>query len=319
MLKKIIILSLLLVSTINVFSQAKKPSIMVVPAKDWCKENGFIDNFDNQGVLEQIPAFERALLNYPNLNSMIEKIGAEMAKDGFQLELLQAKLDIIKNERAEEAVRTTKDGSGTVAISPIDKLRQVAKTDIEFQVYWKIEKRGLEKRVTEFRLMGVDSYSGTTVASASGSGEWADASDISDADLLREAVLSKMDMFKSTLMKSFEEMFTNGRSISVNIRVWDSWGKDLETTEYGGKELSEVIEDWVSDNTVAHRFGTPQITETRMNFSNVKIPLYDDKGRALDAAKWSRGLVKYLNSLGISEVKVDGVGLGKVNLFIGAK
>jgi len=30
-------------------------------------------------------------------------------------------------------------------------------------------------------------------------------------------------------------------------------------------------------------------------------------------------LVKYLNSLGISEVKVDGVGLGKVNLFIGAK
>jgi hypothetical protein len=305
---------------IVVYGQAKKPSIMVVPSKDWCQENGFMDVFDNQGVTEYVPAFERALINYPPLNSMIEKIGSEMAKDGFRLELMTAKLDELKQIRAEEAVRKTKDGAGTVAINPIDKLRQTAKTDIEFQVYWKIGKQGLEKRITEFRLVGVDTYTNLPVASTSGSGEWADAADISDPDLLREAVLSKMDVFKADLMKSFEEMFKNGRSIKLNIRVWDSWGKDLESTDFGteGKELAEIIEDWIYDNTVEHRFGSPTKTETRMDINEIKIPIYDEKGRALDAGKWAGGLVNYLKTLGI-EVKKDPVGLGKVNLFIGAK
>ena len=34
---------------------AKKPTIMVVPSENGCKQNGFTMTFDNQGVKETLP------------------------------------------------------------------------------------------------------------------------------------------------------------------------------------------------------------------------------------------------------------------------
>ena len=301
-------------------AQVKKPEIMVVPSDDWCQANGFMKNFDNQGEVVNVPDYEKALLTFPDLNSVLGKIGSEMMKDGFQLQDLSETIQTVKSNRAEESIRQSKSGSA-VASNPIDVLRSTAKIDIEFHVYWKIEKQGPRKRVTEFRLKGIDAYSNKQVAYADGSGDWVSAGNVSDADLLREAVLSKMDNFKAQLQTSFDDMFKNGREIVLKVRVWDDWGKDLESTDYGDEELNVIIEDWISENTVQGRFGSPIGTETRMDVRGVRIPLYDEKGKAMDAKKFGNALKKHLITKGLteSEIKVDGKGLGEVQLFLGGK
>ena len=112
-------------------------------------------------------------------------------------------------------------------------------------------------------------------------------------------------------------MMENGREVSIRIKRWDDSDVDLET-EFNGKELSEIIEDWMADNTVKGRFNTVDATENMMYFQQVRIPLYESNGRATDARRWSRGLVSTLSSLGIPS-KLMTKGLGQATIVIGGK
>ena len=44
-------------STSMAFSQAKKPTIMVVPSDVWCNTNGYMMEFDNQGKKVKVADF----------------------------------------------------------------------------------------------------------------------------------------------------------------------------------------------------------------------------------------------------------------------
>lgn len=74
---------MLCLTFVTAFGQAKKPKLMVVPSDAWCKEHGYMQNFDNQGSVEQIPDYKQALLNDKDLNNVIAKIGVLMADQGF--------------------------------------------------------------------------------------------------------------------------------------------------------------------------------------------------------------------------------------------
>ena len=56
-----------------------------------------------------------------------------------------------------------------------------------------------------------------------------------------------------------------------------------------------------------------------MNFEQVKIPLYDEKGRANDTRSWARGLQKYLKEKYKIESKLTTRGLGSAGIVIGEK
>ncbi len=293
---------------------------MVVPSIDWCQENSFVTTYDNQGQVETMPDYSKAIINFPDLSGVIGKIGAEMAKDGFKLIDLGEKLNEVKEMAAEEALSAA-SSRGAVASSPIDKLREASRADIEMQVYWKIEKQGPRKRVSSFRLKGVDTFTNQQVAYVDGSGEWISSGNASDADLLREAVQSKMDGFKATLQTTFEDMFTNGREIKVRVWTYDSWGKDLETMDYGGEELGVLIEEWVSENALKGKTGSPQGSEVKMTISGVRIPLFDEKGGQFDGYGFGKKLKKYLISIGIpaEEIELKKVGLGTAFIGLGRK
>lgn len=297
------------------FGQARKPKIMVVPAKDWCDQRGFMKTINNQGATEYISDWEMALVKSSELNSVLTKMGAEMQKGGFPLENLQQTIDGLKQDRTEEALR------GNVSSNPIDEVRARAKSDIEIHVYWKLENQGPRKRIADFRIIGVDTYTNKEVGSAQGSGNWASASEYTESELLIEAVQSKMDGFKASLQTSFEEMFKNGREITMNIYKTDKWSEDFTTEKFGGDELSYVITDWLSANTVAGRYGAPNASDTRMLISGIRIPPYDEKNQPMDAIQYGRMFKKYLTSIGIpsDQIYVDKVGLGRVNIFIGPK
>jgi len=311
---KYLILSLFALVAIESIAQAKKPIIMVVPSDNWCISNGFFMEFDNQGSKMKICDYKRAVQENTELTLVMNKLGELMAARGFQLKSLEQTLKSIESEAAENAMTTSKTGAG-VSESPVDKLKSVAKADIWMQINWKINSFGPKKSVT-FDLAGFDAYTDKNVAGASGTGN-----DLIGAPLpvmLETAVLSHLDNFNGLLQKHFEDMFENGREVTLRIKKFDSFDGDLES-EYEGEELGSIIEKWVSDNTVKGRFSTTESSENKMFFEQVRIALMDANGKAQDTRGWAKGLQKFLKEKYQITAKLTMKGLGQASIVIGEK
>ena len=103
------------------------------------------------------------------------------------------------------------------------------------------------------------------------------------------------------------------------MRIWDSWENDLET-EYDGDELLDCIQDWLAENAVNGNFNLSDASENFAQFEQVRIPLFDEKGRAMDARSFVNGLRKYLSAAPFNITsKVMLRGLGEANLILGEK
>ena len=316
-MKKIILLCLSLMLGIALYGQAKKPTIMVVPSDNWCVQNGYTETYDNQGKTVKVPDYVAAVQNSSDLLLAISKINEMMTERGFPLKNLESCLKTLNNQSAEDAMLSSRDGS-SVAESPIDKLKKVAKADIWIQLTYTVNQVGPKKSLT-FNLQGLDAYTDKQIAGASGTSSPSFASEI--AILIEEAVLMHIDSFNAQLQSHFDDLFANGREIIVRRKTWDDFEDGLET-EYDGKELGSIIEDWMADNTVQGRFNTSEATENFMLFEQVRIPLeveVDGKTRQVDARRWVGDLRKYLKSKYNIESKLMMQGLGQAQLVIGGK
>jgi len=318
-MRKIIMLMAVIFSSLMVAGQAKKPTIMVVPSDNWCIKNGYTQMFDEMGTAKTLPDYKMALQNENDLLMTISKINTMMADRGFPLVNLESALKNLEQEGAEIAMLGSKSG-GSIAENPIDVLQRTANADIIIQLTYVINRNGPQRSIT-FMLQGLDAYTNKQIAGAQGTGSPSFATET--PVLLEEAVLAHIDNFNSRLQDHFNDLFENGREIVFQTRVFDTSPIDLEeefTFKGETLELGEIIEDWVSDNTVQSRFSTSTYTENVIRFEQVRIPLYDERGRANDTRRWIRDLRTLLGGAPFNQVcKIYTRGLGEVWLIVGEK
>ncbi len=298
-------------------AQAKKPTIMVIPADTWCYENGFMDTYNNQGKETKVPDYESAVQENMDLVNVITKIGELMADRGFPLKDLAATVRNINQSNAEDEMTVSRTSGATLAESPLDRLLNRAKADILVELAWKINNVGPKKSVT-YTLRGIDAYTGKQVAAAQGTGPQSFSAEV--PVLLEEATLEHLDNFASQLQAHFDDLLENGREVTVNIRVFDNGsGLSLED-EYDGEMLTDIIDDWMAQNTVNHRYSLTDATDNMMRFEQVRIPLYRENGTAMDTRYFVRTLSKYLakQPFGIQS-KILTKGLGRADLVLGEK
>ena len=139
--------------------------------------------------------------------------------------------------------------------------------------------------------------------------------------LLEEAIVANMDNFNNRLQDHFTEMQTIGREIVLDIKVFanNEAGVDLET-EFGDDELIDIINNWLQVNTVQGRFSMPYASENVANFTQVRIPVYDERGRAIDANGFAKQLAKMLKKEPYNiPSKVLVKGLGRAVIILGEK
>jgi len=244
-----------------------------------------------------------------------------MADRGFPAKNLESELKSIESENAESNMLTGKSSGSDVAESPIDMLKRTAKSDIIIQLNYTINKQGPKRSVT-CNLQGIDAYTGKQVAGAQGTGSPSFTAET--PLLLEEAVLAHLDNFNAQLQAYFEDIMLNGREIKVNIKRWANADYDLEEEfEVDGDELElkEIIENWISDNTIRGQYNLSDATENFMKFEQVRIPVFVKKGenlKALDANAWVGDLRKYLKKAPLEvEAKLYMRGLGEAWLIIG--
>ena len=296
-------------------SQVKKPTLMVVPADNWCVKNGYITKFNDQGAMVDVPNYKRALQNSSDCYNVITKINTLMNDRQFPLKDLSAVTKSMETNQAMDAVTTSKSGAG-LAESPLDVIKRNANADIIIELNWSVNTTGPKRSIT-YSLAAKDAYTDKQVAGCQGTGTPSFSAEI--PVLLEEAVIGNMDNFTSQLQAHFDDMMENGREVTMEVKIVDNGSGIDMTCEYGGDELTDIIDNWVSDNSVNHRYNLSQGSENFLKFEQIRIALYQANGRPNDTRRWARELAKFLTSKYQIPCRVDIRGLGKAVVMIGEK
>ena len=281
-MKRVIFVMAALLLPAMLMAQAKRPTLMVIPADSWCAANGYMTTEDDQ----QVPDYEKASQENQDLFSIVAKIGELMTDRGFPLKDMSQSLKNIGQVR----------------------------TDILMEVGWKVNKTGPKQSVT-YTLRGVDAYTLKQIAAGSGTGKPSFSAEL--PVLIEEAVLERMDNFADQLQAHFNDLLENGREVSVSVRAENGikFGN-----EYEGEELTDIIDEWMALNTVGHRYNLSNATETMLDFEQVRIALYADNGMALDTRRFVNDLRKKLSAAPYNiPSKIETNGLGKATLILGKK
>lgn len=315
-MKKVIFSVLTLLLTMNIaFAQGKKPTLMILPSDNWCSQRYFMTNFDNQGTTVKIPDYKAAFQDDAELSTVISIVGGLLAECGYPVKDSEQELKNLDVKQGEDNAMMSKTSGASLAESPLDVLKRKAKSDMIIQIGWSVNKEAAGKSVT-FQLDAIDSYTSKRIASATGTGESAD--DIVPR-LLETAVKTHIPEFTQKLDNYFYELGIKGREIVLTVKKWDSWENDLET-EYDGEELTDCIVEWLNQNTVGGNYNLSDATENYMLLEQVRIPIKDERGMALDARGFANQLRKYLQKEPFNITsKVITRGLGEAMIVLGEK
>lgn len=313
-MKKLGLLFSMLVLAMSVIGQTKKPTIMILPSDNWCNQRYFMTTFDNQGTDVKVPNYQQAFQEDTELGQVISKVGGVLTGLGYSLKDAEQEIKSLSIKQAEDNVIMSKTSGANLVESPLDILKRRIKSDIIIQIWWKLN-REATGRSASFTLEAFDAYTNKRIATSTGTTK---ASTEPIPVLLEQAVQNNIQVFDMQMNEWFSIQQRDGREISLSIRCWDNWDKDLET-EYEGKELTDCIQSWLQKNCVNGSFNLSDGTETFAQFEQVRIPLQDEEGKAMDARAFVTKLRKYLQRDYNITSKVIIRGLGEATLILGEK
>ncbi len=294
---------------------AAAPRIMIVPDKTWCTEKGYIIEHNRNGKVIPREDYDKALIDkdFKNVQLAIAQVFAER---GFPVVSGEAQQEDDEfDEMLDEAVEGAQTGSG-VQTDAYDELIKQSKPDILLKIGWNVNTIGTLYSC-DYRMDAIDSYSNKQIAPLAGqTGERRRTVPLSVA--LKATAKANMDDFTNTLMQYFATVENEGREIKVDIRIIGNGAGITMSSEFGGRELGDIIYTWLNDNTVNHQFNRRSTGRNMARYNEVKIPLRDTKNRPMDATVFVDNLKNYLKTLGI-ESGNKSFGLGNGRLYIGEK
>ncbi len=312
MKKQFLLITFLLASLI--VAAQKKPTIMILPSDHWCEMRYFMTTYDNQGTKVRTPNYQQAFIEDTEIGPVISKIGQILTDMGYSLKDAEQEIKSINTKTAEDNVTMSKSSGAMLVESPLDMLKRRIKCDILIQIAWDLSRSSVGHSTT-FTLEAFDSYTNKRIATSTGNIQGVG----SVPELLFTAVKKNIKPFDKQMDNWYADQKKNGREISLTIRCWDNWENDLET-EYGGEELTDCIQDWLRKNCVGSVFNLSDGTESFAQFEQVRIPLEDENGKAIDARSFATKLRKYLAKPPYSiTAKVMQRGLGEAILVLGEK
>lgn len=314
MKNKITLICLLLLSQFTGFAQ-KKSVFMVLPHDKWMTTNGYVKMIDNQGEETPVFNYNKAVLENPELLGVINKIESLLKDRGLTTESMYEKLQEIKNDNSENAILTSKTSKSGVSESAYDKFSKTIKADFFLKIDWTVNSLGPKNQIS-YTMAAHDAYTNENIGSVNDNGLPSFVA--STSVLLDEIINNKIDELLVKVEAYRDDIIENGRQIKIVIKKWDNWNGDLEK-EYDGEELRDILEDWISKNSVKGKFKKGTSTENIIVFQP-KMPLLDENGKDLDAKNFIKPLSKLLKAAPYSiENKLMDFGLGKAQIMLGEK
>lgn len=151
-------------------------------------------------------------------------------------------------------------------------------------------------------ITGYETATGNSIANkVSNSGKF-QTNDIEK--LVAKAVEKSMDEFTFMVSDKFNLIAKNGRSVLVDFGFSENSSINM-TSEIGntGLALSDVLEEWISQNSLNGSYHIQGTTNQKMIFDEVKIPLKDKNSNNYTSTKFALDIFKYLKSLNLDVSK----------------
>lgn len=323
MKRTVIALLALLCFQVAAWSQAAKPTVMVYPSDQYCKEKGYVTKIMRDGMVQEVPDIKRVITDDADMRAAIRAIGSFMSDNGFPLTDLEMELNAANDDDMLFSAAQGKNGGSAMEESPMELILRQAKPDIFLTVEMHSVRVGPRTKIN-FALDAFDSATHKRIDGVQNA-EGSEGSNV--ASLIIEGVLAVKDKFLGSLQAHFDDMFANGREVTVQLRRMDSWDDDFETEfEYNGDEyeLCDIIRTWMNKNTVQKRYTVKTKTANKLEYTQVRIPMYttdaDGDQMAMTAEDFGKQLAKFIRKqTGLKQVGVIPRGLGNVILFVGEK
>ena len=292
----------------------KKPTVMILPSDHWCEMRYFMTTYDNQGTKVKIPNYQQAFIEDTEIGPVISRIGQILTDMGYSLKDAEQEIKSINTKTAEDNATMSKSSGASLVESPLDMLKRRIKSDLLIQISWDLSRMD-GVRSTTFTMEAFDAYTNKRIATSTGTTQGTS----SVPELLATAVQQNIKSFDKQMDKWYADQKKNGREINLTVRCWDNWDNDLET-EFDGEELTDCIQNWLKQNCIGGAFNLSDGTESFLQFEQVRIPLNDENGSAIDARAFATMLRKYLNKAPYNiTAKVMQRGLGEAIIVLGEK
>ena len=286
------------------------PHVMVVPDLIYCKSNGYVQQYNNNGVTEIIPDYERALSEDPSLHAVLTQVKQLIAEKNSDIVLIDL-IEAINNAKADAAMANANFADQSESIE--EAIIRNSEADILVKVQFDMLKHGPNYQVS-YTLNGTDAYTNRNFAPVEGMGK--PSTSANPVVLLREAVYDNMDSFLNLMLTYYNSMVTKGRMVAFDIKT--TGGVNMNT-KVGQYTLREQIEDFLYDNSVDGN-GLERVKggNTFLQYQGVYIPLTTTirgRQRKQGAKDVAQKMVNFLEENGVTaDFKIRG--LGKVNIYI---
>lgn len=288
------------------------PTVMFLPDKTWCNANNYVDRFERNGKTRIQEKYDEAFLN-TDLKNVVVQLNGLMKDNGLTAKDYGATSEADDEEELEEeAYAEDSQSGGAMAETSYEAMINKLRPDIIIKIGWDVNKVGFNYTMS-YRLEAIDSYSNKSIAQVTAETPTIKTT-IPVAAALKSAATEHMGAFIGRLQEHFDDLQENGREITVTCRIGDNGSGLNFNSDFGGKELSTIISDWMNDNTVNHVYSTRNSSRNRIQFEQVRIPFVDSAGRRMQAKEFVDQLKNYLkaNYNIKSENTTKGLGSGRL-------
>ena len=122
------------------------------------------------------------------------------------------------------------------------------------------------------------------------------------ANLTQEAVEEIIEDFLNVMNTKFTDIVENGKFVAVEFNFDQNSMLDM-TTEVGedGFALADALEIWMEENAFKGYYHIQGITDQKVLFDQVRIPLKDEQGRNFSSRKFALQILKHFNRQTLSD------------------
>jgi hypothetical protein len=291
------------------------PSVFLVPSDEWMNKNGYVTKKDNQGTIDEIYDYPRAIID-PKISKALSAIESKFnkPKGPFTIVDMKGKLDQIKLEEAKNNARTNAKKE-----SSLDIFARVLKADLWVKVDLDDKpKNGMESQLL-VTLTGIDPFTNNKVITGTTIQKTTHGDD--QFQLMMNSINGASDELRTLIFGYFQEKVITGLDGTLTLSISENTDFDFDTpfTQNGEEKalnriIAKIVKKYAND-----RLETSG-TETTREFS-VKIPLFfeeDGEKEKNTFTYYANKIVDELMKIGITS-KVEPSGLGRVEIFITGK
>ncbi|NBA85016.1 hypothetical protein GVN16_04555 [Emticicia sp. CRIBPO] len=131
--------------------------------------------------------------------------------------------------------------------------------------------------------------------------------------LVEKSVATEVPNLLSTIQEKFDDIQVNGRTITIRVGIDEKSKLKMDSeVDKEGNYLGDIIEDYVRDNSFKNKYHLQGVSDTKITFDLVKVPLKDASDNPFRLSRFASDFRRFLRT---KEIQCSQVLVGNSLVF----